>query len=325
MTVERRREIARKFGLSFGIEPPGFDMARRYFQGVAQQSFAIPFGLSIEIFDDEQVNAFAASDGFNIIAFSSGLIEFIRTSCSIYGNDPGIFPWLGGVDAPRRLALKSYLFQRTLNFVFFHELAHIRNGHTGLLNSKHGIVRMSEIQAARGDGDLYLDLQTMEYDADTFAAGVLCNDALETSDDRIPANAEWEKDFPGATRVYTDILLTYSFFKAIEGEMDQANIPESTHPPATYRMSLCTQVAIEIAGRKRAIPETIVGRFGLLLKEFEERLPAKISRKFDRSRVTDLFGPESSLYFSRLLHNWVKLRPQLEPYAYGPLPIAQKF
>lgn len=82
-------------------------------------------------------------------------------------------------DDPRRNNLAEFLSMFAIKWIIAHEIGHVYNGHTKYyLEMKK---KIAQLNPAKDDAQIkqcYLDLQTMEMDADTFASNRIMEEAL---------------------------------------------------------------------------------------------------------------------------------------------------
>src|SRR5580692_800884 len=161
-----------------GIVPP-------YYQEVRLEKYRrIQFGFV----DDVNLNAFATLP--DVIAVNSGALAILIAMYQCILASPKILPWIGDPEKevtpspiswagfvapaiipndPIRRAYALFLVVMAFDFMVRHELAHLRNGHVDLLNAEAGLSMLLEIS---DDTSIIsaLDFQTMEMDADCYAA-----------------------------------------------------------------------------------------------------------------------------------------------------------
>lgn len=82
-------------------------------------------------------------------------------------------------DDPRRNNLAEFLSMFAIKWIIAHEIGHVYNGHTKYyLETRRKINQLNPINDCEELKQCYLDLQTMEMDADTFASNRIIEEAL---------------------------------------------------------------------------------------------------------------------------------------------------
>lgn len=86
-------------------------------------------------------------------------------------------------DDPRRNNLAEFLSMFAIKWIIAHEIGHVYNGHTKYyLETRNKIKQLDPIKDSEELKQCYLDLQTMEMDADTFASNRIMEEALALHD-----------------------------------------------------------------------------------------------------------------------------------------------
>jgi hypothetical protein len=178
-----------------------------------------PMRLEIGFVDDPTYNAWACTsqDGVDFIGINAGVIEILPSLYRALLSHPQVFseiltpnivpkisPYQGNVadfwsaeklpadvplDDPAREKFAQQLAQETLLYIFFHEFAHIYNGHT-LLDPD--VSMMSEVEHKSSNRMDKLTEQTLEYDADSSAVQNLLAYVLRPMVDSSKLPSRWK-------------------------------------------------------------------------------------------------------------------------------------
>jgi len=304
-----------------------------YYQEVrANDRDAIKFGF----IDDINFNAFAIFP--NTIAVNLGSLAILLAIYRYMLATPQILPsigdsskevepppvsWLGFVDAaimpkdPTRRAYSLYLASMAFDFLVRHELAHLRNGHVDFLNAEAGIQQILEINT-QDSGINLLDFQTMEMDADCYAARngfqwFISREAeLYTDTQTLVAGG------PNRQTAYLWLFAIHGFFLAFyEAAVAASEIQARTHPPTNMRQVIINATILEI----------ITGPLAEMFREVVGPAVGDSSRAFaqlhgknvDPTYALTAINEEYQAHSQRILSNWNSLRPRLLPFARGPL------
>ena len=266
--------------------------------------------IHIGFVDSNEFNAWAATwGGEDFIAINWGVLDTLR---NIFERmvETSAFSWLPETVSPSRLS--KWLYECGKFFVFLHELAHIWNGHTSLLAEK-GIPLMQEIRSLSGDKIGNIDLQTMEMDADGFAAANSFILGMHYGPRLSLMNEKWEDKF-GSGGIYLVLVsfVTYSVFSLFDSAAAFEE-EERTHPAPALRQYMISHSLIAKA--------TDIGAFtddNAISAVFEgakiaEKAYAEVSgRESNVEAVVKLLTVDGLRHASKLLRNWHSLRPPLD-------------
>ncbi|MBB3286684.1 MULTISPECIES: hypothetical protein [unclassified Rhizobium] len=272
-------------------------------------------GLKIEIgfYDSHQVNAFATIfEGADVIAISWEAVKSLRDLF----HDVLDLPVLTWIDEPYRPAAATWLYRCGMHFIFMHELGHVWHGHTSLVE-RHGIATMDEVTAFP-DGTLgNLDRQTLEFDADAFAATNVFNYTVFSCPFPV-VNPAWEDFGHGMTSLimtaFSLHLLFRVFDKAVNFDLDA----QRPHPSPPLRQLILAETMTAQAEEKGGfLSASEIIEWGI--KGAEEAYAKRQRMPFDDTAIQEAKGPEGKKYIAKLLRNWHSIRPQLDPLKRGGL------
>jgi hypothetical protein len=301
-------------------------------------------GIEVGFFDHLQFNAFAWTGERDLIALSGVVPITLMRIFNYLLAHPDVLPWIGSPQAgeqefkkhevlklnhfmdftnlsndpvikdSERFRASRWLYERAIDFIVYHELGHIWNGHTRYLKSAYGFASIDELSLTDGVGPVQLDRQTLEMDADGFAVYELLRRNYE-SDKWCDANLE-EMTFKGSTPVVLALLAPYVVFRLFHDMSSLEEAQKFVHPPAPLRMRMMIGYAANlIHGGKMWPTESldhayktamIAGNWGeKIFDVFQEDTKG-------RAAAVLAFGLEASAYKRMLLANWHVVRPKLD-------------
>lgn len=191
--------------------------------------------------------------------------------------------------------IKRLLFNTSMRCMFYHELAHIYKGHLNLY---------SIWKKEQSIKDHYLDIQTLEWDADCYAATQIVNWIYSVQKEVLPLDK-------------TNFILKIAC-GAIHGMMywqrqntDFRDIANKEHPPILHREMVLLQVIMEKCNYAQNIMEYVA----LYEKEFN-RIRNISSDKVEKY-LDDLV--KTIDYMKLVAGNWENVEPKLQQYSIFPL------
>ena len=266
--------------------------------------------IEIGFFAADDVNAFAATwEEQDAIAISWGVVTVFRKFfTNLMAAD--VMKWIGPED---REAAAQWFYDCAKCFVFIHELGHIWNGHTSLINNRGVMPFLYEISAFP-DGKLgNLDRQTMEMDADGFAAANIFNMGVVVN--KFPAvSSEIEDRFgEGATHLAMVAMATYLVFRMFDAAADFDDEALHAHPSPPLRQFIINGALIAQAAKSGIFSEKTAVDVTLTGVLTAEHVYAKaMGKKIDDSALKAAFSEQGQKFSRKLLRNWHVLRPQLD-------------
>ncbi|TBE20546.1 hypothetical protein [Rhizobium ruizarguesonis] len=217
-----------------------------------------------------------------------------------------------------RTSLSFLMMNIALDFIFLHELGHLWNGHTSLVQARFGLGVLTEIEDDKKLPLSAIDRQTLEMDADCFAARIMATFSFPEKD-WLPPNPEWEKEFgEGSTYLIIRIVAIYLAMRCFDEVPSLENMENRSHPPValrqTFFMLTCFAALNKDTGRDLAeLSRMVLPVIGL----GEEAFALLTGKPVDAAGVKLSYSAEGIAYTKGLLKNWGKLRPQLEPLKRG--------
>ncbi|TMI74834.1 MAG: hypothetical protein E6H09_03050 [Bacteroidetes bacterium] len=210
-----------------------------------------------------------------------------------------------------------------VRYLIFHELGHIVRGHTGYLDDTYASA-FSEIESPNNeDGKIkYIDRQTMEMDADSFATN--------HSHLRAIVEINHPEMIPGIFKIINKNIKTFyshwifviynllRLFLLTEFNYDKNKLAK--HPPQWMRMQLILNNIHAILMINNFDNNDIITSH--LRNTIESAESAFCSITFD-TKNSELFWLnflQSEHYGKEIRYNWNNLIPLLKPYALGKLP-----
>lgn len=218
---------------------------------------------------------------------------------------------------PIRASMARYYTDTAVSFIILHEMCHIIRGHAGYLANKSGYATWSEMGLGPEQKSIGHNLwQTLEMDADSFATNHFFQ-LYYRNKSKLPLIL---KDIESFYNHW--IFITYSFFRLMGfSELNYESDKLFTHPPAVLRMAMVSANLRTIFDIKnlKADGDRVMNQFGDLLSEAEQAYCSVTYFDYDPElfRRNYILGRNYSL---EICLNWDKVRPLIEPFAFGDLP-----
>lgn len=190
--------------------------------------------------------------------------------------------------------VKKILFNLAIMCMAFHELAHIYKGHLQLYNQW---TTDKEIEKN-------LDIQTLEWDADSYAATKIAEWISNINRTIIPQD---KTDF--AMKIACGAIHGMMYWQRTSADFDE--IERKAHPPIFYR----EMAMLKCIGDLRNNFNDILGYITGYEKEFNRIRGVEssdIKKYFKHSR-------EKMEYMSKIENNWEKIKSNLQNYSVFPL------
>lgn len=233
---------------------------------------------------------------------------------------------------PKDIERLKHVFHFTslaMNFIIFHEYAHIRYGHLGLINqvgasNSSGIAMIEEIETEYSTGLSELDRQTIEMDADAGAI-VWCYLYIaftlkHPQQSKLSFFDSWE------TAIFNLSFSIYTFFKLFGHEAFNKKQLESTYPPPNLRQNMVHLTFIEKILKDHNMPDKdhvirlATDTWAQAIAAAERAFEAISEQQLDVEKIVSTYsGLSFADYRYKIVSNWKKLRPNLEPHAFDRL------
>lgn len=216
-----------------------------------------------------------------------------------------------------RLQYCSHLFSCGFNFIFQHEFGHLFHGHVDWFKKTYGLWALSEVGASKTEKLRHIDLQTLEVDADGFAAIDVFAEILRIY--RTPQGALR----PATTNlfgksedaVFGVLFAIYSVFRlfADNENLDDENILLRDHPPALYRQRFLLAQISEYVLEHEILSPPDFGRVTVSAMVEAEQAFSILTGKsvLHANQLTEPFA-RSDTMIRQLASNWKLLRPELD-------------
>lgn len=229
-----------------------------------------------------------------------------------------------------RSGFASLLTQVALDFLFFHELTHLRNGHLEYVRASLRLNHWPEAMAHSSNESDFLTRQTLEMDADCGAVLLSLNKAftLKANLASVPHSIQVETKeamlaaFGSAKQATQTVqFAAYLLFRLFDTECIWFEQSKKTHPPHAIRMTWIGATLYEIFNTRNAYKYCgeefkIHGAQTVLSAEVAcaNLLGNQPDLRMLRSVVINSQHLE---YLDKLKANWKSLRPVLELHKRG--------
>ncbi len=188
--------------------------------------------------------------------------------------------------------IKMILFDMAMMCLFYHELTHIYKGHLNL----YSVWKKKELH--------YLDIQTLEWDADNYAATQMAGWISRIRKEILPLD---ETDF--AMKMACGAIHGMMYWQ--RQETDFCDMEKKEHYPIFFREVTMLKCIGELCGGLENIMLYILG-YEIEFNRMRRITSDEVKRYFE-----DSVGHEQNL--KRIENNWEKVRTELEKYSIFPL------
>ena len=191
--------------------------------------------------------------------------------------------------------IKKILFMHALCCMMWHEIAHIYKGHLQLLDTweKEGTRKQHR-----------LDLQTLEWDADAFAATREAEVIKMYRNEILPND---KTDF--ATKIICGAIHGMTYWQRTSEDFEEMETKE--HPPYLFREAAILSGISELLGNKEDILQYIVGYENAFNRVLN--VPNELVMKYFDEAV------QEKNYLSSISGRWDELKKDLMKYSLFPL------
>lgn len=191
--------------------------------------------------------------------------------------------------------IKKILFMHALCCMMWHEIAHIYKGHLQLLDTweKEGTRKQHR-----------LDLQTLEWDADAFAATREAEVIKMYRNEILPND---KTDF--ATKIICGAIHGMTYWQRTSEDFEEMETKE--HPPYLFREAAILSSISELLGNKEDILQYIVGYENAFNRVLN--VPNELVMKYFDEAV------QEKNYLSSISGRWDELKKELMKYSLFPL------
>lgn len=256
-------------------------------------------GLKFELYDDTRFRIYSELTGINgyrgVIKCSRLLVigTYQMFYCMDYSNIV--------VDGKNIDNIKLILFNMSMMCMFYHELAHIYKGHLKLYN------------IWKNEGSLEkhcLDIQTLEWDADNYAATQMADWISRINKELLPDD---KSDF--AMKMACGAIHGMMYWQRQENDFGSISIKE--HLPIFYREVTILKCIGDLCGNLHDILSYVVGY------ENEFKRIQGVSDDEAKEYFEGSYGNED--YIAKIENNWENIKECLIPYTVFPLNELESF
>lgn len=234
-------------------------------------------------------------------------------------------------NCPIRTYFAGELAQLATEFLFLHELGHLRNGHADFARIKLGFDHIPEAFDSKEERNENLVWQTLEFDADA-ASLMLCASQVHTryqivSSGRAHPIENLNSAFQSLYGTFDSAIhaLTYSVYVAFRlfnlSEWYWMSQPNSFHPSPLFRMGGIGPLFIELFKTKEIYkfsPDAYLANLGETILRAEVDCTLIQDREPDPSGIMDFINsPQRSAYLEQLKACWKEIRPILNLHVRG--------
>lgn len=255
----------------------------------------------------------------DILKESDTVKEEEATTMNMFHLDPYryVFP-----KDPVRQNFAEFLIINLLTFLVLHEYGHVVNGHCGY---RETLGTKVQIDQKYSEGLLnYLDWQTLEMDADSFAT----NKGVELLHLRFegvfPISEALKSTFTNwlsALQVW--FFSIYTFYRIFGYCNDIKNFKSGEHHPPSLRATMIMGNVWSIFQQKaynRNILNEIAPMCLKSIYDVEDAFVEISKQKGDLRPLMFSVTEQAQAHSKFLMRNWNQVRPLIEPFAYAKLP-----
>ncbi|MHC1722594.1 MAG: hypothetical protein AB9836_05235 [Aminipila sp.] len=259
--------------------------------------------------------------------------EQSSTSMQIIDNR---MQWITGLSDEKRINLAEQIYLLECLFIIYHEIGHKINGHTLLIeNSKlfnaFNSFEMSNDNILNCDEDTLLDMQTLEMDADAYAANHLWRFARNYFSEISEPIFKELSNVRNLIELLTNALCIYHFFIEYDTlhlkENCNNNVWGKKHLPNLYRLILAIGALKEtileengeIISRQQLNDVTLKAMIGFI-RLFSKEVP---NLKNEIDLIILEINEKSAPKQNEIKRNWNKIRKELLNYSY--LDLAREY
>ena len=267
----------------------------------------------------------------NLYTFFNYILSFPNILNFIGNNELEITPdynpqYLNEIIKPKDKDREIYaqgLFYYAILFLTLHEYAHIINGHLDFINQKRNFI-FKIINSLQKKSEL--NAQTLEYNADCYAANIIIKIIINRYQDNINLQEDKKPYFKSLEEAFfLWTFATYTVFRFLgTNEYNLEKLDKYPHPAPIFRQYYTSTLIPKIIQNSEYsnLNESILKKTSIAITEFEESL--KIIKK--NSKLHNFIIPINPIpinhtytgkelhQISRIQNNWSKMRLQLKPY-----------
>lgn len=312
--------------------------------------YAAQGGVAFGFAEHRDLNALAQRGSKDVVCFYSALVRMTWSLANAVMTIREMFPWVDDIDRfdapppptgelffvqqatfdsePIRRKLGAALFDAAMDFALMHEVAHLWNGHVGLLHQRFGPLPYREMDLVEATGLDLAEAQAMEFDADSFAVQKVFGRATRENpfaefsagllkDHKVPLDGEHTASW------YFTWFALYMLFRAFDEACAVAGIEKRPQPPAALRLA-CLLPTVAGVCLRQGWSKLAIGQWEILASEAALEAESAFCRLRRTSVDTEAFR---SAWDGRAfdvidyhLRTWDRLGPALAPLRRGATP-----
>jgi hypothetical protein len=240
--------------------------AQQQLRDTPEKPGEVPFQpIHLDFINSADVNAMAFRyEGFSFIGITLGLVVKLLKTCVQLADSEYVFRgFLAGISEPaKRIHIVRLCQSIQLNFVIWHEFAHIIHGHTPVANADSTFA--DEIG---NEGQGRIEFQAQEVDADSYATWVIINGMLIDPSRQQTANnfglQSAQPELQDLTFFAAFVLSVGSYFYLRPPAIvDEVGVYNRSHPPQAARMHFVMDMAAKLTkGREHIVSRMNIDRF----------------------------------------------------------------
>ncbi|MDR6230456.1 hypothetical protein QE444_002813 [Pseudomonas sp. SORGH_AS199] len=232
-------------------------------------------------------------------------------------------------NCPIRQQFASELAQIAIEFLFLHELGHLRNGHVDFVRQEMSFDYLPEAFDGRGMRNANLIWQTLEFDADA-ASLVLCAAQAHTRSRIVSSNIKDYESNSALKAIYENFettmqMVSYSIYIAFRlfdlSEWSWMNQPNLSHPSPLFRLGSIAPTFFQLFSVKpiyETSPQLYMTNFEQTLYRAEIDCGLIQGTEPDPRGIYDFANsPQRYDYLHQLEACWKEIRPLLNNYVRG--------
>lgn len=297
--------------------------ARRCIEN-CKQRFAIDANIEHCFIASFAPNAFASRtpNGTYYIALFMGVMEIGKALYKILG-DPDVRDFLG-LRAVRETSKVghdgefSLLLWLSFQWLVYHELGHIKNGHLHLRlgGAQAALFEAAEAMQPSNDIDRNITMHTLEMDADAFAAGEVVFSLLNSPRDMVPDCSMLESPERKLKAFY---IAMYTMMRSFDNSAWKlADLYRYSHPPGVIRALGLGSWGFAFADKITLdLPPMNWIEYSTQAAAVVERSMQNLGNPFVLTELANFFPDGFVDYVRQRLARWAKIRPGLEPHTLG--------
>lgn len=298
-----------------------FREAGRYFVGINDGLSMLVRGTALRIFADPLLFT-------NIGDASKETNDDLPLFAGLGPDAKSIQQYLGQMRNPKDFEREFYAIHITdimFDFIGTHELAHIAHGHTDYYIDEYGLPLIQELGYNPGTASGNLDFQTMEMDADFFAANLMTINIKRIIGERhlLPEPAQFVFRDPPTAMFNLAVAVSMLARLFEDDKISGTDLARRTHPPWRWRqmMTLNAIANYAVSLWDETTVRQIEAAFSEAITMVEKAFQTITGTDARITGLHDVWGPPGFSYAKSLMAWWQSsLRTKLLKYTKKTLP-----